>query len=180
SLKGEVKNTSLQSCQYGADGKVLKTPLSAPAEPEQQSSGRRKGRIKRKVVAKKTGEMKEEMQAASALVHQYVPPSPDKMQAAMGAGKVTITPGAGTTGVRIADYEKAGDSLVLTLDSAAHAMKKIDVDTWLAAPTDKVTLGVQMQSLPDGTSYPGTVVLAIPGSHLQVQITNSNYQRIAN
>jgi len=73
-----------------------------------------------------------------------------------------------------------GDSLVLTLDSAAHAMKKIDVDTWLAAPTDKVTLAVQMQSLSDGTSYPGTVVLAIPGSHLQVQITNSNYQKIAN
>jgi hypothetical protein len=30
-------------------------------------------------------------------------------QAAMGGGKITITPGASTTGLRIADYEKAGD-----------------------------------------------------------------------
>jgi hypothetical protein len=179
SLKGEVKNTSLQSCRYGPDGKVQKIPLSAPAEQEEQSGGRKK-RLKTKVVEKKTGEMKEEMQAASALVQNYVPPSPEKMQAAMAAGKITIMPGAGIAGLRIADYEKAGDSLVLTLDSAAKAIKKIDVDTWLDAPTEKVTLGVQMQSLPDGTSYPGTVVLAIPGSQIQVQITNSNYQKIAN
>ncbi len=177
SLKGEVKNTSLQACRYGPDGKVQKTPLSEPAPPEEKSG--RQGRLKARVVEKKTGEMKAEMQAASALVHTYVPPSPEKIQAAMAAGKITITPGAATA-VRIADYEKAGDSLVLTLDSAAKAMKKIDVDTWLDAPTDKVTLGVQMQALPDGTSYPGTVVLAIPGSQIQVQITNSNYQRVAN
>jgi hypothetical protein len=37
-----------------------------------------------------------------------------------------------------------------------------------------------MQSLPDGTTYPGTVVLAIPSSQIQVQITNSNYQKVAN
>jgi len=178
SLRGEVKNTSLQSCRYGPDGKVHKTPLSEPAPPEEK--GRRQGRLKARVVEKKKGEMKAEMQAAVALVHHYVPPSPEKMQAALAAGKVTITPGAGSAGVRIPDYEKAGDSLVLTLDPAAKAMKKIDVDTWMDAPTDKVTLGVQLQSLPDGTSYPGTVVLAIPGSHIQVQITNSNYQKVAN
>jgi hypothetical protein len=178
SLKGEVKNTSLQSCRYGPDGKVQKTPLSAPAPQEEQKA--RGGRLKGRVVEKKTGEMKEEMQAASALVHSYVPPSPEKIQAAMAAGKITVTPGAGTAALRIADYEKAGDSLVLTLDPAAKAMKRIGVDTWLDAPTEKVTLDVQMQSLPDGPSYPGTVVLAIPSSHIQVQITNSNYQKIAN
>ena len=178
SFKGEVKNTKLQSCRYGPDGKVQKTLLSAPAAPEEPSRGRKK-RLKAAVVEQKKEELQAEMKAASALVHQYVPPSADKMQAAMSAGKITITPGA-STGVRIADYQKAGDSLVLTLDPAAHAMKKIDVDTWLDAPANKVTLDVQMQSLPDGTSYPGTVVLAIPGSHIQVQITNSNYQKIAN
>ena len=36
-----------------------------------------------------------------------------------------------------------------------------------------------MQSLPDGTSSPGTVVLAIPSSKVQVRITNSNYQKLA-
>ena len=72
------------------------------------------------MIEKKTGEMKEEMQAAVALVHQYVPPTPDMIQAAMAAGKVTIVPG-GADALRIADYEKAGDALVLTLDSGSRA-----------------------------------------------------------
>lgn len=177
SFKGEVKNTKLESCRYGPDGTLQKTPLSEPAPPQEPA---RRGRLKSRVVAKKTGEMKEEMEAASTLVHTYVPPVPEKMQAAMGAGKITITPGASNTALRIADYQKAGDSLVLTLDPAAKAMKRIGVDSWLDDPAKKVTLDVQMQSLPDGTSYPGTVVLAIPSSHIQVQITNSNYQKVAN
>ena len=36
-----------------------------------------------------------------------------------------------------------------------------------------------MQALPDGTSYPGSIVLAIPSSQIEVRITNSNYQKLA-
>jgi hypothetical protein len=135
--------------------------------------------MKAKVVEKKTGEMKEDMEAAVALVHQYVPPAPDKIQAAMAAGKITATPGASGTALRIADYVKAGDSLLLTLDAAGKGIKKIDVDTWKDNPSDKVTLDVQMQSLPDGTSYAGGIVLAIPSSKIEVRISNSNYQKLA-
>lgn len=174
SLKGEVKNTKIESCRYGGDGKVLKTPLSEPPPPQTRQRG-----LKGRVIEKKTGELKEEMQAAVALVHQYLPPQPDKIQAAMAAGRITIVPGAATSTLRIADYEKAGDSLVLTLDSASKGMKRVEVNTWLDAPGDNVTLGVDMQSLPDGTSYPGMVVLAIPSSNIQVRITNSNYQKLA-
>jgi hypothetical protein len=174
SLKGEVKNTKVESCRYGPDGKIQKTQVSEPPPPQQKKRG-----LKGKVIEKKTGEMKEDMEAAVALVHQYVPPAPDKIQAAMAAGKITITPGAGATTLRIADYVKAGDALVLALDAAGKGMKKIDVDTWKDSPSDKVTLDVQMQSLPDGTSYAGMVVLAIPSSQIQVRITNSNYQKVA-
>ena len=135
SLKGEVKNTKVESCRYGPDGKVQKTQVSEPPPPQPKKRG-----LKGKVIEKKTGEMKEEMQTAVALVHQYVPPSPDKIQAAMAAGKITIVPGAGTTALRIADYVKAGDSLVLTLDTAAKGMQKMSVDTWMDSPSDKVTL----------------------------------------
>jgi hypothetical protein len=174
SLKGEVKNTKIESCRYGSDGNVLKTPMSEPPPPQKKQRG-----VKGRVIEKKTGEMKEDMQAAVALVHEYVPPQPDKIQAAMAAGKITMAPGAATSALRIADYAKAGDSLVLTLDSAAKGVKQIAVDTWKDSPSDKVTLNVQMQSLPDGTAYPGTVVLAIPSSNIQVRITNSNYQKLA-
>ena len=182
-MKGEVKNTKLESCRYGPDGKVQKTPLSEPAEKQEDTprgpKAGMKAQAKAKVVEKKTGELKEDMEAAGALVHQYLPPSPDKIQAAQAAGKITVTPGASTTALRIADYLKAGDSLVLTLDSAAKGMQQINVDTWKDDPSDKVTLNVQMQSLPDGTDYAGNVVLAVPSSHIEVHITNSNYQKLA-
>jgi hypothetical protein len=174
SLKGEVKNTKIESCRYGSDGKVLKTPMSEPPPPAQKKRG-----MKGRVIEKKTGDMKEDMQAAVALVHQYVPPQPDKIQAAMAAGKITMAPGAATSALRIADYEKAGDALVLTLGTADKGLKQIAVDTWKDNPSDKVTLNVQMQSLADGTDYAGTVVLAIPSSNIQVRITNSNYQKLA-
>jgi len=172
SLKGEVKNTKIESCRYGPDGSVQKTPIQEPP-PQQQQRG-----LKGRVIEKKTGEMKEDMEASVALVHQYVPPAAEKIQAAMAASKITIVPGAATTTLRIADYLKAGDSLVLTLGSADKGLKKVGVETWKDSPSDKVTLDVQMQSLPDGTDYPSQTVLSIPSSQIQVRITNSNYQKL--
>jgi hypothetical protein len=179
SLKGEVKNTKLESCQYGPDGQVQKTLLSAPPQADEGGGGRRQHRLKERVVEKKKGELKDEMEAASALVHQYLPPDPAKIEAAKAASRITITPGAATTAITIADYEKAGDALVLTLDPANKALSKIDVNSWLDAPDKTVALDVQMQSLPDGTHHPGTILLSIPSSQIDVKITNSNYEKLA-
>ena len=44
------------------------------------AASEKKRGLKGKIAAKKTGEMKEELEAAVALVQQYVPPSPDLMQ----------------------------------------------------------------------------------------------------
>ena len=38
---------------------------------------------------------------------------------------------------------------------------------------------VTMNALPDGVSYPGAVVLGIPKSKIEVRITKSNYQKLA-
>ncbi len=180
-LKGEVKNTKLQSCVYGGDGKVIKTPVPGAAPAAAQESGGRRGggRVKSKVVEKKTGEMKAEMEAAAALVHQYVPPAPDKIQAAMAASKISVVPGTATTTLRISDYVKPGDALVLTLGGEDKGLKQLSVDSWMDQPSDKVTLKVQMQSLPDGTDYAGNIVLSIPSSNIEVRITNGNYQKLA-
>ena len=90
-LKGELKNTKVDMCKYGPDGKVQKTAVVEP-EPAEKKRG-----LRGKVVAKKTGEMKEELEAAVALVQQYVPPSPDLMQVVMNAGtasNLTSRPGS--------------------------------------------------------------------------------------
>jgi hypothetical protein len=44
---------------------------------------------------------------------------------------------------------------------------------------DAVTVQVAMQSLLNGTDYPAVITLAIPSSNIEVRITNSNYQKLA-
>jgi hypothetical protein len=46
-------------------------------------------------------------------------------------------------------------------------------------PSKPVTLQVDLVSLPDGVTYPGTVLLKIPASHIEVRTENSNYQKLA-
>jgi hypothetical protein len=174
SLKGEVKNTKIDSCRYGPDGKVIKTPVVTPPPPEKKRG------LKGKIIAKKTEEMKDELESAVALVQRYVPPSPDKMQVVMNAGTASVNQaGPGALAFKFPGYEKAGDALTITFDAAVTALRQISVATWLDKPDQTVTLNVTMQSLPDGLSYPGVIVLSIPSSHIDVRITKSNYQKLA-
>ena len=174
SLKGEVKNTAVNSCRYGPDGKVQKTAVVEPPPPEKKRG------LKGKMVEKKTGEMKAELEAATALVHRYVPPDPGKIQAVMNAGTASLAQaGPGVVVLTFAGYEKAGDSLSLTFDSSVKALRQMDVATYLEDPKSPVTLKVALQSLPEGLNYPGSVVLGIPASKVEVRITNSNYQKLA-
>ena len=174
SLKGEVKNTKVDMCRYGPDGKVQKTPVVEPPPPEKQRG------IKGKIVANKTAEMKEELEAAVALVQQYLPPSPDMMQVVMNAGTASLSQaGPGRVSLKFPGYAKANDALMLTFDTTVKAMQQIDVQTWLDKPDNAVTLKVTMNALPDGVSYPGSVVLGIPKSKVEVRITKSNYQKLA-
>src|SRR6476469_8656418 len=98
SLKGEVKKQEQKQCLYGADGKVQKTPLpgAAPAKAEEKSSGggrRGGGRLKENIIENKVEDMKEYMEKVAALVHQYVPPDAQKIQAAQAAGNVAAQGG---------------------------------------------------------------------------------------
>jgi hypothetical protein len=174
SYKGELKNTKVESCQYGPDGRVVKTALSDPP-PQEQKRGLR-GRI----VEKKKGEMKEEMESATALVKSYIPPTPDKIQAAIAASTVSLSPaGPGAVAITFKDYNKPGDSMMLTFESELKALRKISVASYLEDPSKPVTLEVEFQSLPDGTNYPALEALSIPGSHIDVRIKNSNYNKLA-
>ena len=174
SLKGEVKNTKVDMCRYGPDGKVQKTPVVEPPPPEKKRG------MKGKMIANKTEEMKSELEAAVALVQQYLPPSPDMMQVVMNAGTASISQaGPGRASLKFPGYAKANDALTLTFDSTVKALQQIDVQTWLDEPDNAVTLKVTMNALPDGVSYPGTLVLGMPKSSIEVRITKSNYQKLA-
>ncbi len=174
SMKGEEKSRTQKQCFYGPDGKIQKQLLSAP--PQQAAPGGLKG----KLVEKKKAEITATMTQAMDLVHQYVPPDPQRIQAAKAAGNLAVTPsGPNAARLDLKNYHKAGDTLSLGLDTAGNALQTVSVKSYLATPSDAVSLDVTFARLREGLSYPGNVVLNVPGQQIQVVVQNSNYQRVA-
>ena len=136
------------------------------------------GRMKQRVIAKKKAEMKDYMQDVKAVLSMYVPPDPQKMQAAYQAGKVSLNPVPGTVNLVFTDYAQPGDKMTLTFDTATKKITGLNINTYMGDEKDAVTLKVQMGSLPDGTNYEQQTVLDATAKKLVVTTTNSNYQKL--
>jgi hypothetical protein len=171
-LKGDAKPPTQNSCRYGADGKIQKTPIGP--SPEQPSGGR----MKQKVIAKKKAEMKDYMQDVKAILSMYVPPDPQKMQAAYQAGKISLNPLPGGVNLIFTDYAQPKDKMTLTFDTATKKITGLTINTYMGEEKDIVTLQVRMGSLPDGTNYEQQIVLNVTAKQLVVTTTNSNYQKL--
>jgi hypothetical protein len=171
-LKGDQKPPTENSCQYGPDGQVQKTPIGPP--PEQPSGGR----LKERIIEKKKAEMKDYMQDVKAVLAMYVPPDPQRMQQAYQAGNVALNPAPGTVNLVFTNYAQQGDKMTLTFDTAAKKITSLNINTYMGEEKDVVTLRVQMGSLPDGTNYAQQTVLDATAKQLVVTTTNSNYQKL--
>jgi hypothetical protein len=171
-LKGETKKTTYYQCRYAPDGTVQKTETGSSPAPSQQ-----RGRVRQHVVEKKTDELKDYMQQAGALVKQYLPPDPQQMKAESGNASLSQT-GEGDIGLEFKNYVKPGDSLVLTFNTAAKALSRINVNTYMSDQKDAVTLQVNFQTLPGGPNYVAQTLLNAPAKSIQVQTMSSNYQRM--
>jgi hypothetical protein len=175
SLKGEVKKSTDTLCRYGPDGKVAKTPIGTPA-PKKEMRG-----LKKKVAEKKIGELQDYMERAASLIHRYMPPSPDSMQAAFQSGNASLgQAGPGKIQLKFRDYAKPGDALTFNFDTSTKTLQSINVDSYLDDPKeDVVTLAVVFQSLPDGTNYIASTTLNAAAKQVVVKTTNTNYQKLA-
>jgi hypothetical protein len=173
-LKGDPKPPTQSLCQYGADGTVIKSPVGPP--PEAPSGGR----MKQRVIAKKTGEIKDYMGQVKGLLGMYVPPDPQRMQQALQAGKVSVgaTAGSGTAQLIFTDYAQPGDRMTLSFNTAEKKISSVTVNTYMDDSKDTVTLAVKLGSLPDGTNYVQQSVLDATAKQLQVTTTNMDYQKI--
>jgi len=184
SLKGEEKSRKQNRCYYGADGKVQKVPIVEPASPPPQQPsgrGRRGGRLKENVIENKKEEMTEYMQKAVALVHQYVPPNPAKIQAVKDAGKAAMSMVEPNRRARVefADYLQPGDSLALEFNPQTNHLLAMMVASYIEKPDDAVKLNVQFADLPDGTTYQATTTLDAPAKSISVKIENSGHRPVS-
>jgi hypothetical protein len=178
SLKGEEKSRKQLRCYYGADGKVQKLPIAdaAPAAAA-QSGGRRGGRAAQAIVAKKKDEMQDYMESAVALVHQYLPPSPERIQKSKDAGKVAVVPqDQGRVRLDFSDYLLPGDRMSITVNAATSSLAALTVATYLEKKDDVVALDVQFGTLTDGTSYTAKTTLDAKAKNVRVVVTNTGHK----
>jgi len=171
-LNGDAKPPSQDLCQYGPDGKVQKTAMSAPPPPP---SG---GRMKQRVIANKKAEMKDYMGDVKSLIGMYVPPDPGRIDNARQSGKISLNPAGGAVNLIFTDFVQPGDQMTLTFDTASKTIVSLNINTYLGEAKDRVTLQVQMAGLPDGTNHVQQTVLNATAKKLVVTTTNSNYQRL--
>jgi len=174
-LKGEQKPEKVFQCSYGPNGQVQKVPMGGGQQQPQQ-----RGRMRERIVEKKTEEMKDYMQQVQSLLSLYVPPNPNLIQQAIQKKSVSIDKQLGDGGVNIVftNYAKPNDKMTITFNPQTRKISSINVDTYMDDPKDAVTLAVTMASLPDGTNYAQQTVLNATQKQIQVTTTNSNYTKI--
>ena len=175
SLKGEEKSRTQNNCYYGADGKLQKTVIGSAPEGDDKKRG-----LRGKVVENKKEEISESTKEAIALVKQYVPPDPARIQAAKEAGRLSITPpdSKGLVVVVIKDYLKTGDSLTLQVNASTDRIAGATISTFTESAKDKVELKVAFGALADGTIYPATIRLDVAAQNLALAIENSGYKKL--
>lgn len=171
-INGNQRPPRQSLCHYGPDGQVVKVPMGPTPE---QSAG---GRLKQRIAENKKAEMKEYMQNVSATLAMYVPPDPQRMQQAFQSGNVALSRDNSAVNLVFTNYAEPGDRMTLAFDTSEKKITALNIETYMGAAKDKVTLQVQMGTLPDGTSYPARTVLNASAKGLTVITTNSNYQKL--
>jgi len=175
SLKGEVKKTQKFQVRIGPDGQQQKTELNPQAPPP--PSG---GRMKQRIVEKKTEEFQEYGQQIAALAKQYAQLDPQKLQQAYQQGNISMQPNGatGTVSMVIKNYLKPTDSMTLVFNERQKGIQSIQVASYLSDPSDAVTVAIQFAKLPDGTNHVATIQVNGVSKQLGVMIQNSMYQSI--
>jgi hypothetical protein len=179
-LKGDIKKVTLNQMNYDINGNLQKTLLSEQPAPDSGDSdsggGRRGGRIKQKVVEKKTGEFKDMMEGIAALVKSYTELPPDQLQAALkkavfGAGQGDMN---GSVQIQMTGVLQPGDSLTVWIDRQAMLFRRNSIGT--TYEQNPVTVIANYAMLPSGQVYMAQAVVNYPAKQVVVQIDNSNYQ----
>lgn len=181
SLKGEERSRVQHRCYYGADGALQKIPITSADQPSAPESGRRGGRLRQAIVENKKEELQDYMERAVSLVHQYVPPTPDRIEVSRASGRMVIRPGVGNgpVGLDFNDYLKNGDRLSVQVGPADNRLVALGVASYLDEPDDAVTLDVRFGTLADGTIYAAQSTLDARAKNVRVVVQNSGYRPLA-
>ena len=124
--------------------------------------------------------MVEYMEKAGALIHQYVPPDPERIQKTKDAKNLKVAPQPdGKVRLEFKDYVQPKDMMTIDVDAKAALLSALRVATYLEKPEDTVTLDVGFGTLTDGTSYTSQTTLEAKAKNIRVVVGNSGHRPLA-
>jgi hypothetical protein len=172
SLGGEEKAKQQYTCYYGAEGNLQKVPVAADAKEDKKRG------LRGKVVESKKAELEGSLKSTMALLDQYTPIEPAKIEAAKAAGNVSVSvpDQSGRVRVTIKNYLKPGDEVEVAVDGAKNTLKGVKISSMLEDKSP-VTATVTYASLADGTQYPDAQALDLKSQKLSVNVKNSGYKK---
>ncbi|HUI50863.1 MAG TPA: hypothetical protein VLX60_03710 [Terriglobales bacterium] len=180
-LKGEQKKQQHSQVRLGPDGKPQKTSLDPAPAAQDQSGGRRGGRLKEQIVQKKKEEYEDYAERMKSLITRYVPPEKEALQDAYAAGNVSVTPAPGggdLVSLLIKNYVKPGDTVTLIFDKGQKQLMQYAVNTYLDDASDVIKLTVNFDRVPNGPSHVSEVIVESVSKQLKVNTDNSQYAKL--
>lgn len=173
-LKGETKKVTLNQMTYDINGNLQKTLLSEQPPAGAQPSG---GRIKRRVVARKTGEFKEMMDEIAALVKSYTELPPERLQASLKEAAFSAGQGDmdGSVQIVMQNVIQKGDSITIWIDRTTMLYRRALIATTYEG--NPVTTTANYATLTSGEGHMAQAILNYAKKEVVVQIDNSDYQR---
>lgn len=173
-FKGELKKTKLAQVHFDpATGEKVVVPMDS-GDAEQQPDQGRGGRLRARMVEKKRDEMKEYADRLVGLMHQYLPPNPDRIKAAMTRAQVT-PPAGGDAKIALSDYLKPGDTVTFSMNPESKRLDQIAINSSL--DSDPVSFTVDFARLPDDTNYPSVTNIKSEAKGLEIRVTTSDYHK---
>lgn len=173
-FKGELKRTKLSQVHFDTTtGERVVVPMSSD-DAEQQPEQGRGGRLRARIVEKKRDEMKEYVERLVGLLHQYLPPNPDRIKAAMPRAEIT-PPAGGSAKIVLSDYLKPGDKETFAIGAESKRLDQIAISSSL--DDDPVTFTVNFARLPDDTNYPSATTIKSEAKGLEIRVTTSDYHK---
>ena len=84
----------------------------------------------RRMIEKKEAEMKQYMGGVKAVLAQYLPPDPQKMEQAKQAGNLSVNPvPPSAVNLVFINYAQPGDQMTLTFNTVAKKVAGLSINT---------------------------------------------------
>jgi hypothetical protein len=173
-FKGELRTTKLSQVHFDSTtGERIVVPMNS-GDAEQQPEQGRGGRLRARIVEKKRDEMKEYVERLVGLLHQYLPPNPDRIKAAMPRAEIT-PPEGGSAKIVLSDYLKPGDKETFAIGTESKRLEQIAISSSL--DDDPVSFTVNFARLPDDTNYPSATTIQSQAKGLEIRVSTSDYHK---